>query len=210
MDTPTPAGRVRWPVKVFVLFHAIFILIWSFPVASREAWVEYEKDPIPRTPQEFSSALLIWGHQIKNSPLRPYMASTGLWQYWDMFSPNPANLDYWIDAVITYQDGSKKIHKYPRMKELPLLQKYLKERYRKFTERSTMDDPDSRMRYPYFAQRLALEAFTDPNNPPVNVELRRHARRIQPPSKVTPDGYETVMFYDYVVDQAKLRADAKR
>lgn len=204
-EAGAPVRKVHWLVKVFVFFHAFMVLIWCLPATTDEIANRIEKGS--KNP---SDLILYYSNGYLKDRDRlwtRYMSSTGLWQYWDMFSPNPAQVDYWLDAEVEFADGSKKIHQYPRIKDLSLTQKYIKERYRKYTERSANDDPSSRRRFPAFAQRIALEAAHDPKNLPVEVRLRRHWRRILPPGQQTPEGYQTATYFEYVVDQAKLRGD---
>lgn len=142
---------------------------------------------------------------LKSSPLVYYPGTTGFWQYWDMFSPNPASVDLYLEADITYQDGSKSRYKFPRMHDLSIPVKYFKERYRKFFENANQD-AQSYIR-PYVAQRIALECFKDPLNPPTHVTLIRFFDTVEPPNKPADLTYTEVRFYDYDVDISKLRSD---
>lgn len=204
-EAAAPKGKVNWLVKLFVCFHALMVLIWCFPPTSEDIAKRVSEG------KKYPTDLLIFysNGYLKDTrrPWTRYMSSTGLWQYWDMFSPNPAQVDFWIDANVVYQNGTEKIYSYPRMADLPIFQKYIKERYRKYTERSTSDDPASRRHYPSFAQRIAFEAATDKSNLPVEVQLRRHWKRILPPDQVTPEQYTTVNYFTYLVDQRQLKED---
>jgi hypothetical protein len=151
-------------VKLFVAFHVIAITSWSLPnsspaIASGKVapstvsdWILYKNDIL-----------------LKPSVIKPYVLATGFWQSWDMFSPNPANEDIYADAEVFYKDGSVKHYQYPRMYELPLAEKYAKERYRKFFEHANTDEA----LWPYFAQRIADLNYNE-KNPPVKVALHRH------------------------------------
>lgn len=180
-------------VKIAVLFHVLCITIWALP------------NP-PQTPRKLvgSDHLLDYNQRIlKESFIRHYLIWSGTWQYWDMFSPNPANRDVWIDAVITYDNGDILRYRYPRIYELDLFHKYLKERYRKFLERS--EPEEYQWVWPSFAQRIALEATSDKNNLPKTVLLRRYWRVANPPGQPTQFGYNMYPYYTYLVDQKKLR-----
>lgn len=198
-EPKTRARRVSPWVKAWVLFHILAIAVWSLPLPpqtvldgrARPAGTEW---------------LLLFAARLKGTPFRYYLISTGLWQYWDMFSPNPSDYDVWVDAIVTYSDGSRMRLVYPRMAELSLGEKYLKERYRKFLERVEPNAYD--WVWPWFAQRLAYEAWTDPRNPPARVTLRRHWRIVQPPGR-PQEPERRFAFFEYVVDPDELRRMAR-
>ncbi|HRF59027.1 MAG TPA: hypothetical protein PLH94_03825 [Fimbriimonadaceae bacterium] len=213
MDGEAPKRGVKVWIKILVLFHAFAILSWSLPDVPRSFRVYLTPDVPPALLDQAQKPigtdwLLIWNAKLHQTPFQYYLMSTGFWQSWDMFAPNPANTDVWVDAKITFRDGTERLYPYPRMKSLSIPVKYFKERYRKFLERAHVDD-NAWLR-PRFAQRIALEAFEDPQNPPTRVVLRRHFRKVLPPHRVTPDGYTVVEYFDYPVDQAQLRKEAGR
>ncbi len=192
---------VHWGVQAFVLFHIFAITSWSLPKPPDRELVGLRDAP--------NKILLYNERHVKRSPMKYYLESTGLWQYWDMFSPNPANTDIWMDAVVTYEDGAKMQYRYPRMKDLQLRKKYVemytKERYRKFVENAHMDK--NRYKWPAVAQRIAYLSYQDADNLPVMVELRRHFKVINAPGEEQADEHTAYSFYFYMVDQARLAKD---
>src|SRR5437016_2880346 len=66
-------------------------------------------------------ALTIWllpASELRQSCVglvQPYMAFTGLTQRWAMFSPNPDDVDAYIEARIIYADRHVRRWIYPRM-----------------------------------------------------------------------------------------------
>lgn len=218
---------VAWPIKLFFFFHVFMITVWSLPQPA----FDVASGQVPLTAQTFFARFGDWVLYFNAKFLKPrhesyyratnersvkavydvvpniYMARTGLWQYWDMFAPNPASLDYWVDAIVLYEDGTYKVYQYPRMYEMGIIEKYFKERYRKFYERVNMDEHS--WRWPTFAQRIALLSYDDPGNPPVEVTLRRHWREILPPDQETPDEYNSYLYYRHIVDLEKLARDAR-
>ncbi|MBX3097820.1 MAG: hypothetical protein KF812_13275, partial [Fimbriimonadaceae bacterium] len=90
-----------------------------------------------------------------------------------------------------------------RMYDLSIGEKYLKERYRKFTERLNGDD--FRAKWPHFAQRMAYLAWTDPDNPPEQVNLRRHFKEWVQPYVDDGSDYKEVTFYRHAVNVSELR-----
>jgi hypothetical protein len=203
-------------VKIFVPLHILAITSWALPDPPQEYMGEHPKSLAIRTSSttafvQSSAEMLRNGflvgnrNYLKMSPLRFYLLSTGFWQYWDMFSPNPASTDIWSDSVVTYADGSSKVYHYPRIYDLPIPQKFMKERWRKFFERA--GNQGYQFLWPVFGQRVALLNYNDPKNPPVKVDLRRHSMAIAAPGKPEDTTYTEETYYRYVVDQEKLRQD---
>jgi len=149
-----------------------------------------------------------WDQEFISKPIQCYLFTTGFWQYWDMFAPNPSNIDFYGDAVIHYKDGSTSIYLYPRMFLLSIPEKYLKERYRKFFERAHAEE------YPYlwapFALRVALLNYKDPKNPPIKVDLRRHWQYVADPGQVQATTYDSYVYYSGIINQPDLKTLAAR
>jgi hypothetical protein len=244
-ETPEPGSGLSRAggiiLRLVVLFHVFAITSWSLPKtppgiangsiqfnfpSSLRNWSDwllyvnerYVSKKIAPEPQTYASR-----------PIQTYLLFTGTWQYWDMFAPNPSNWDGFVTADIFFADGTMREHQYPRINILPLHEKYVKERYRKFLERAHPDD--YAWIRPYFAQRIALENYKDPENPPVLVVLHRHWRLMpRPPTLLEywanlrgtgnvqlpgskwmptpperPDFTDSV-YYNHEVDQAHLRS----
>lgn len=200
--------RVSFWIKLFVAFHIIAITSWALPKPPDDLMNGQAKLAIDRTNPvtAFRSAgnyvsngtLLFNQNQLKDSPLKFYLLFTGFWQYWDMFSPNPASTDFYGTAEITYKDGRTLLYTYPRMYEMGMAEKYVSERYRKFYERA---HPDLyKWIWPTFAQVIALKNYTDPSNPPVKVALTRHWLPIAPPGKPQQPDYSQYTYYTHKVD----------
>ena len=183
-------------IKLWFAFHVIAITLWSLPLAPTGV----RNGQIPPYGTDW---LLVYNERyILNSPARHYLTWSGFWQYWDMFSPDPSDTDVWGAADIVYRDGTMKRFQYPRMYLLSIPKKYVMERYRKFYERVY---PDAfRYMWPVFAQRIALENYRDPNNPPVKVVLRRHWYPIPKVGQPLTYKYLSFAFYQYEVDQQAL------
>lgn len=189
-------NRVSWFVKLFVAFHVIGITIWSLPNPRRPVMLGSVE------PRGVDLLLYYNTKYLKDSPLRYYLLTTGVWQSWDMFAPNPSNTDIWGDAEVVYQDGSVERYAYPRMYEMPILEKYLKERFRKFYERA--NDDGYRYMWPVFAQRIAYEMNRHPGNPPARVKLYRYKMVLDGPGKPMPEDYSRTLYYEHLVDQDAL------
>lgn len=225
-------------VKVLVLLHAFLITSWSLPRSAPAVqrgmaqpkgsdWIIYYNDRFLKGMEQ--------GQHKGNWLYKNYMFTTGLWQSWDMFSPNPSNLDIWADAEIDYEDGSTKRYQYPRVYNLSHPEKFVKERYRKFFER--VNPETAEWLWPTYCQRLALEAYKPGGPKPVRVRAWKHyrvapkpltigdywaflkasqqgqgigLRELVPPQMPMPKEYTSVMFYEHTVDQAVLARAAAR
>lgn len=196
---PTPQPKaVSWAVKAFVAFHLFCITVWSLPVPPPPL-LQGRVRPVGTDP------LLIWNQKNLKTipPVNVYLSVTGFWQYWDMFAPNPAQTDLWVDAEITFKDGTQRHYAYPRIASLSIPDKFPNERYRKFYERVNMDA--NSYLWPQFALRIA-HLNDNPANPPVTVELTRHWMEIVHPGRPQRADYESKLYFRYAVDQRKLAA----
>lgn len=212
MQEDSGKRTVHWGVKLFVLFHLFAVLTWCLPEPPERVATRRVKFSFQEAPNYFLDAN---NRYIKDSPIKHYMQPTGIWQGWNMFSPNPADIDIWYDMVVTYQDRTEFTYKYPHIKELPIFQKYVKERHRKFVENSQRVGTD--YKWPAIAQSVAYKTYTVEGNPPVIVELRRHVKFLAPPADGVyraqaperPEDYKTETFFTYIVDQEKLKERAR-
>jgi hypothetical protein len=188
-------------VKILVGFHVFATVVWALPNLTPEVMSG-------RVAPTGTKWLLYWNAKyLKNlDPVKGYLMTTGAWQYWDMFAPDPSNKDWYCTAEVEYRDGTKRTIPYPRMADLPVAEKYLKERYRKYYERAHGDTEP--IDWPVFAQRMALLGYTDPNNPPHIVRLYSHGLPTAAPGLKQDTEYSNDLYYSYVVDLKELRAAA--
>ncbi len=204
-DQMAPKNRgVHWAIKVWLIFHCLVVVSRTLPVPS-------DVDVKVATEAGFSPAKV--AAQVKKTNfdtlrqrewLLPYYTeSLGIWQYWDMFAPNPAQEDIWADAVVEFADGSTEVVDYPRMYEMGIAEKYVKERYRKYRERFTSDA--YAWKWPHTAHWFAARAWKGEGNIPVRVTLRRHFYLVGKPPTPPDKTYETMEYYSCLVDQQVLR-----
>jgi len=86
-------------------------------------------------------------------PVAPLISYLGLWQSYAVFAyPRKTNLD--LQAVVFYKDGSTSTWQYPRVDQLGLFERSLKERYRKFGYEHLNVDKDAVLR-PSFCRFVA-------------------------------------------------------
>jgi hypothetical protein len=144
-----------------VLFNVLAIMAWAFT-------------------SEVSRAPL---HKAVSGRLGPYMTVTGLRQGWTMFAPNPIRANVYVEAEVTFADGSRAVWAVPRMERLGHLRRQQKERFRKWsTERLGMDRTNPALASAA-ARYAARQVGTRPGNPPRRVDLVRYTRWIPPPAR---------------------------
>lgn len=136
-------------------------------------------------------ALLIWllpGNtpivQACVGPVRRYLTATATAQSWNMFSPNPDKMDVYLEARVTFADGSVRPYVFPRMATMGYAARYREERWRKFVEVATHGVQPAV--WAALARDAARVSDRDPSNRPVSVGLLRHWREIPPPGVAIP------------------------
>jgi hypothetical protein len=149
---PRKARLWRWCISLFILVHVYIIFFWGLP-ASR-----------------FRNYMV--------QPVEDYVMKMGHWQSWDMFAPDPLSVNYKLHAQVFFQDGSLKIWHFPQMEKLGLLERYGKERYRKWTERVRQDIYSSIWDD---TARYIARLHNNPTNRPTRVILIREWESIPPP-----------------------------
>lgn len=201
----TRKSGVHWAVKAWFFFHCFAIVTRTIPVPTQEDVDRLAKPGMDAAKLNSSIKSANLNTFRQKEWLVPYYTETlGFWQYWDMFAPNPAQDDIWIDAVVEFADGSKSIQAYPRMAEMPLNKKFLYERYRKYRERIT--DQQYSWKWPHTANWFAAQAWIEDKNPPVRVTMRWH-RYLVPAPPAKPDyTYTTNDFYTALIDRTALEA----
>jgi len=203
-EEPAKKRGVHWGIKVWLLIHCALVFSRSIPLPTE---VDYNLAEKPFAPNQVPSRIKVANVKTLRTKefLAPYyVESLGFWQYWDMFAPNPAQEDIWLDAIVVFQDGSEKTVRYPRIADMTIYDKYLNERYRKYAER-IYSQPYT-WKWPHIAHWFAAKAYTDKANPPVFVKLRRHFYRVLPPGNPVPTTYTTLEYYSAVINQEQLEA----
>lgn len=221
--------RVHWAVKVFVLFHIVMITSWSLPKLQADQIQAYQSKSTGQKLLNVGDGILIANQDFMNArnpvteslmnftatvtgnadfrhvdnPLYLYLLSTGLWQGWDMFAPNPADTDVYVQATVTFKDGTDTTFTMHRIKDLPIFQKFVDERFRKYREHLSNDT--DRWKWPQTAYRFALIAKNKTGKEPDKVVLTRLWQPIQPPGKETPETYNSYDFYTTFIDSGQMK-----
>jgi hypothetical protein len=150
-----PPGRkqIRKQIIIaFISFHVFVLLLFAFPV---DNWLIREMRDL----------------------IAPYMRCVGMTDTWDTFAPNPKSAEQYLKAIVITESGEYKLFSFPRMEELPLKDRYRKERYRKFSESILCSEcsglwPD--------VERAVARRLSDPKDPPVRVILIKYESLIDP------------------------------
>jgi hypothetical protein len=182
-----PWGRVL--VNAFILWQLFALTIYLLPQSDlRQNWVAP------------CASLSDCAH--RQSWVTSYMTFTGFMQSWTMFAPNPANVDFYFEARITYADGRVRSWDFPRMVRLGYMDRYRQERWRKLIENANSDE--NQMVWPSLARYAARRNNRYPGNLPVSVALVRHFRFIPPPGLLLAP-FRTYTFYTTAITPRELR-----
>jgi hypothetical protein len=139
-------------INAFLVFHVLVITFWCLPIDN--SLVSFCKNRV-----------------------QPYLLWSGLFQSWDMFSPNPKSANTYVEANIIYKDGSRSTWAFPRMDQLSLTERYVKERYRKYAENLASEANDALLPD---AARYVARLNSTPSHPPRTVILVQKWSRIIP------------------------------
>ncbi|HEY2018220.1 MAG TPA: hypothetical protein VGH38_32165 [Bryobacteraceae bacterium] len=178
---PSLSRRARIAITLFVAFNLFAIIAWCVPL---------------------DSPLVMRSREL----VRPYMVFTGLFQKWDMFAPDPSRLNNFVGATITYRNGGSSMWFFPRMENLGFVDKYFKERYRKYANDNLRLDSNSDL-WPDAARYIA-RLNNRPSNPPDVVALVRYWSIVPPPGpqgEEPPETWNQHMFYLYRVTPGDLK-----
>jgi len=129
------------------------------------------------------------------------MEWSGLTQGWALFAPEPAAMNAYIVAQITYRDGQKKFWKFPMPQDYGYYRRYFMARRLRWSMDNLQQEnaalwPD--------AARYVARVNNDPNNPPVSVALIRHWSFIPPPMSGQPETWSQSVFFTYTVSPLDL------
>lgn len=175
-----PRSKLRVPravISAFVLFYVGCLWVWLQPNS-------------------------VWRDNVL-TPVKPLIMFLGLWQNYQVFSPDPRLVNVFLDAEVTYADGTTSIWKYPRMEQFGPVEKMVKERYRKLGLDYLNWDVNKKL-WPEFALYVARQDRLAHGGTPVKVKLRRHFARIPAPevglsSAARPEAEKMFVFFEYQV-----------
>lgn len=135
----------------------------------------------------------------------PFMA-IGLWQSWDMFSPDPRAMDICVEVRLTNRDGTGDRRMLTDMVAMGFFERWQKDRWRKyFNDHLRLDD--ERHLWQPFAE-YAVRRFREEGVDPASVELVRWWRPCRPVvgpdlrADVRQDPWQNYVFHRWAVPQA--------
>jgi len=133
------------------------------------------------------------------------MLWSGLFQAWDMFAPDPLKLNSYIDAEVWFREGSARVWSFPKMHEIGYVDRYFKERYRKFSTEYLRMDSHSAL-WPDAARYIA-RLNRNSANPPTGVRLIRSWSEMKAPGpggRYQPSPWQHYTYFTYVVQPGDL------
>lgn len=148
----------------------------------------------------------IWKNDVLTAT-KPVVMFFGLYQNYQVFAPSVRSTNAYIDAEVYYPDGRIIMWQYPRMETLGIIDRMVKERYRKLGL-DYIVWPENKKLWPDLARYVARSCTID-GATPVRIKLRRNISNVAPASEklaldATPE-VKTVEFFDYQVQPADLR-----
>jgi hypothetical protein len=156
-----PWGLKRAVLHALILFHLAAVACWSFSTID-------SRMPL---------------NQMLRSRLGWYVWPTGFWQAWDMFAPNPATANVYLEADVTLADGSHVTWEFPRADRMGYFERYRKERYRKWATERVWAHGSVNPRIAQAAAKYAARQVERPGNPARRVELVRYHSPIGRPGR---------------------------
>jgi hypothetical protein len=179
-DRYGPRQKLKYfAINVFLLFHILAISCWALPL---------------NNPLVSSFRKLV----------RPYFIWSGLFQSWDMFSPEPKRVNSYLEAIVIYEDGSSELWSFPRMELLSSNERYAKERYRKFEE-NLQNDQYSGLR-PGAARYIARLNNRKPSPPQTIMLVVRWSEIIPRTDEAYDRGpWNSNIFFSYDVQPEDLK-----
>lgn len=111
-----------------------------------------------------------------------YVNFFGLYQNWEMFQSPPSG-NYYLCALIRFEDGSKQLIEFPRMQDVSLAERLQLHRLRKF-QQSHVFYPGNEAILPDVAQWFANEA---------ELQSKKKVREVVLGQKITPLDYDGPM-----------------
>lgn len=115
------------------------------------------------------------------APIYKIWMFCGLNQSWSLFSPTIRQLNYYPSAIITFEDGSKTLWEPPLMDRLSLIERFQREKFRKWSIDS-LPWPRFKDFWVDFA-RFVGRQYYNPVNKPVAVSLNLRWIEIPNPSE---------------------------
>jgi len=160
------AGTVTAPSRTLRTLHNLFIFALLFLLLV---------DALPCTHD---------GHKRVKDFIDPVVDRLGLWQgNWRLFAPDPDHMNTWVEAKVTFSDGSIWRWETPDWRKRGHLEKFVQGRHPKFWDAFRLDKRKGV--WPHVADYAARIAPPHANGAkPRKVELIRHWWDVPPPAEI--------------------------
>ena len=117
------------------------------------------------------------------SRLAAYVMPFGFGQRWDMFAPNPPLSNNYLEAEVTFADGSRQTWRFPQLNQLGYFQRYRRERHRKWAGERVIAAGRPHPAGAEAAARFAVRQVGRRGSWPRTVELVRYRAQIPSPQR---------------------------
>jgi hypothetical protein len=136
-------------------------------------------------------------------PVQPFLGAFGLWQAWNVFSPEIRKENYHLLAFVDFKDGSMSVWEFPRQEEKTGIEQLRAHRFRKWSQDRVKNNtfglvmPDT--------ARYVARIHNNKLNPPVAITISMLAANIPEPrigkqDPLPPHVNKTTLFTYKVVE----------
>lgn len=152
-----PVVWARKCITIFIILHVALTICWAFPLNFK----------VVRRVQHFAS---------------PYFEVLELFQNWGMFAPNPVRANRYLEAVVTYSDGTQSRWEFGRSSPETPASRWFNARYRKWaTDR--LGERNGTALLPDAVKFIASQN-EDPHHTVRRVDIYRFTSRIPSPPEI--------------------------
>jgi len=168
-DIHTYSLRKRLLISIFIVIHFACVVIWISPIKkfSKKFELPFSIRKVSKDGKE--STKKITPYNI----VKFYLYKLGQWQSWNMFSPGPLRTIRFLTVTLRFEDGSKKIHRFPRISDFGYFRSRLYFRFRKY--QNQIGGKGYKRYRKDLVRYIARQYNTNPSNPPVRGLLYRHS-----------------------------------
>ena len=166
----------------------------------------------------YTLAAFSWAMPARLFPPKPYvdaltaktMLLLGLWQAWDMFAPDPRGEDICVEVAFVDGEGNRDRRMLTDMVAMGYLERWQKERWRKFFNDHLRVDDERQLWQPFV--EYAVRCLQAEGMDPVSAELVRWWRPCEPAmspefrADVRMAPWTGFTFYRWTVPQDRRRA----
>ncbi len=136
-------------------------------------------------------------------PVQPFLGAFGLWQAWNVFSPEIRKENYHLFAFVNFKDGSMSIWEFPRQEEKTGIEQLRAHRFRKWAQDRVKNNTFGLV-MPGTARYVA-RIHNNSLNPPVAITIAMLASNIPEPrvgkqDPLPPHVNKTTLFTYKVVE----------